>query len=140
MHHFFELILKHLASLVIDLIVHILLAVKIMLRALRKSNAYGTRNQRVRCCYTNQTSGFQIIRIVNLPSYFLERVVCPGKQLFFEASLDSQLEVHSGILVSAVLSDTIPCYRLALERVKAISDKHLDPFSINKTDARTVLA
>lgn len=111
-----------------------------MTRILEKSITCDVRVQRIRCCYTNPTTGFQIIRIVNLPNCFFERVVCPGKQIFFEATLDSQLEVHSGILVSAVLSDTIPCCRLALERVKVLSDKNLDKFRINKTDCKTVLA
>lgn len=111
-----------------------------MAKNLKNLNTCETKIQRIRCCYTNQTSGFQIIRIVHLPNCFFERVVSPGKQLYFEANLDSQLEVHSGSLVSAVLSDTIPCCRLALKRIKTVSDKHVDQFSIQKSDGKAVLA
>ncbi|HEY9872917.1 MAG TPA: DUF1830 domain-containing protein, partial [Candidatus Obscuribacterales bacterium] len=41
-----------------------------------------------------------------------ERVVFPGQRLVFEAVPDAHLEIHTGMMASAILSDTIPCDRL----------------------------
>lgn len=64
------------------------------------------------CCYVNATSKVQVIRIANLPDCYFERVVFPGQRLLFEAPLDAELEVHTGMTVSAILADKIPCSRL----------------------------
>ncbi|QUY45556.1 DUF1830 domain-containing protein [Acaryochloris marina] len=106
---------------------------------LEKPDISKETSQGLRCRYANQTSNFQIIRIVELPNFFFERVVCPGQQLVFEANLDSQLEVHSGSLISSVLSDTIPCCRLALERIKAKSNRDLDKYFSHKVTNDSVL-
>ncbi|MEO0759402.1 MAG: DUF1830 domain-containing protein [Cyanobacteria bacterium J06648_16] len=68
---------------------------------------------RVRCRYTNTTAQFQILRIANATSRFLERVVFPQAQVIFEAHQTDRLEVHTGNPISSILADTIPCYRLA---------------------------
>ena len=67
------------------------------------------------CCYVNATSQIQIARITNIPNWYFERVVFPGQRLVFEAEPHAILEIHSGMMASAILSDTIPCTRLALE-------------------------
>lgn len=66
----------------------------------------------IMCCYTNVTSKIQIARITNIPNWYFERVVFPGQHLVFEAIPDAQLEIHTGMMASAILSDTIPCDRL----------------------------
>ncbi len=70
------------------------------------------RSQVVCCCYVNATSKIQIARITNVPNWYFERVVFPGQRLMFESVLDGQLEIHTGMMASAILSDTIPCSRL----------------------------
>ncbi|HEY9620298.1 MAG TPA: DUF1830 domain-containing protein [Crinalium sp.] len=67
------------------------------------------------CCYVNATSKIQIARITNVPNWYFERVVFPGQRLLFEALPDALLEIHSGMMASAILSDTIPCDRLRIQ-------------------------
>lgn len=64
------------------------------------------------CCYVNATSQIQIARITNIPNWYFERVVFPGQRLVFEALPSAQLEIHTGMMASAILSDTIACMRL----------------------------
>ena len=66
------------------------------------------------CCYVNATSQIQVARITNIENWYFERVVFPGQRLMFEALPEAQLEVHTGMMASAILSDTIPCERLAI--------------------------
>ena len=66
------------------------------------------------CCYVNATSKIQVARISNISNWYFERVVFPGQRLVFEAPLEAQLEIHTGMMASAILSDTIPCNRLAI--------------------------
>ncbi|WP_016950592.1 DUF1830 domain-containing protein [Anabaena sp. PCC 7108] len=66
------------------------------------------------CCYVNATSKMQVARISNIPNWYFERVVFPGQRLVFEAPIEAQMEIHTGMMASAILSDTIPCDRLAL--------------------------
>jgi Domain of unknown function (DUF1830) len=67
------------------------------------------------CCYVNATSKIQVVRITNIPNWYFERVVFPGQRLVFEALPMAQLEVHSGMMASAILTDTILCERLRIE-------------------------
>ncbi len=67
------------------------------------------------CCYVNATSQMQIARITNIANWYFERVVFPGQRLLFEAVSDAQLEIHTGMMASAILSDTIPCSTLCVE-------------------------
>lgn len=64
------------------------------------------------CCYVNATSQIQIARITNVPNWYFERVVFPGQRLLFEAISTALLEIHTGMMASAILSDTIPCSSL----------------------------
>ena len=66
------------------------------------------------CCYVNATSKIQVARISNIANWYFERVVFPGQRLVFEAPIEAQMEIHTGMMASAILSDTIPCDRLAL--------------------------
>jgi hypothetical protein len=67
------------------------------------------------CCYINATNQIQIARITNVPNWYFERVVFPGQRLVFEAVSSGILEIHSGMMASAILSDSIPCQRLAVQ-------------------------
>ncbi|BAS58520.1 MULTISPECIES: DUF1830 domain-containing protein [Leptolyngbya] len=66
----------------------------------------------VLCCYVNATSQIQIARITDVPNWYFERVVFPGQRLIFEAIVTAHLEIHTGMMASAILSDTIPCSTL----------------------------
>ncbi|MBR8829116.1 MAG: DUF1830 domain-containing protein [Gomphosphaeria aponina SAG 52.96 = DSM 107014] len=66
----------------------------------------------VLCCYVNATSKVQVARIANLPNGYFERVVFPGQRLLFEAPPECQLEIHTGMMASAILSDRIYCNKL----------------------------
>ena len=67
------------------------------------------------CCYINATNQIQVARITNVPNWYFERVVFPGQRLVFEAVSSGILEIHSGMMASAILSDSIPCQRLAVQ-------------------------
>lgn len=66
------------------------------------------------CCYVNATSKIQVARITNIPDWYFERVVFPGQRLMFEAAETALLEIHTGMMASSILSDTIPCRRLMM--------------------------
>jgi hypothetical protein len=67
------------------------------------------------CCYTNSTPQIQVVRITDIPGWYFERVVFPSQRLIFEAPSGSHLEVHTGMMASSILSDTIACQELAME-------------------------
>ncbi|ELS03754.1 protein of unknown function (DUF1830) [Xenococcus sp. PCC 7305] len=79
-------------------------------------------NDSILCCYVNATSEIQIARITNIPNWYFERVVFPGQRLVFEAVSKAQLEIHTGMMASAILSDTIPCTRLSLNPPPTVTD------------------
>ncbi|MBD2243079.1 DUF1830 domain-containing protein [Nostoc sp. FACHB-888] len=70
---------------------------------------------KILCCYINATSKIQIARISDIPNWYFERVVFPGQRLVFEAPRKAQVEIHTGMMASAILSDKIPCDRLMLD-------------------------
>lgn len=80
-------------------------------------------SDRLLCSYINATSQIQIARITNVPNWYFERVVFPGQRLVFEAVAEGILEIHSGMMASAILSDRIPCQRLAIEDSQNTSKK-----------------
>lgn len=67
------------------------------------------------CCYVNATSKIQVVRISNIPNWHFERVVFPGQRLVFESMPQGLLEVHTGMMASAILSDKIPCVTLRVD-------------------------
>ncbi|PSN12040.1 hypothetical protein C7293_21905 [filamentous cyanobacterium CCT1] len=67
------------------------------------------------CCYVNATSKIQVARITNVPDWYFERVVFPGQRLLFETVPRALLEIHTGMMASAILSDSIPCDRLRVD-------------------------
>ena len=72
-------------------------------------------NESILCCYVNATNQIQVARITNIPNWYFERVVFPGQRLVFEAFAEGLLEIHTGMMASAILSDTIPCKRLCVD-------------------------
>lgn len=72
------------------------------------------RSGAILCCYVNATNQIQIARITNIPNWYFERVVFPGQRLVFESLPEAYLEIHTGMMASAILSDKIPCDRLCL--------------------------
>jgi hypothetical protein len=75
-------------------------------------------SQPILCCYVNATSKIQIARITNIPDWYFERVVFPGQRLIFEALPVALLEIHTGMMASAILSDSIPCDRLCIDQLE----------------------
>lgn len=73
------------------------------------------KKDKILCCYVNATSQIQVARISNIPNWYFERVVFPGQRLLFESVTEAVLEIHTGMMASAILSDKIPCTRLCME-------------------------
>jgi hypothetical protein len=87
------------------------------------------------CCYVNATSKIQIARVSNVPNWYFERVVFPGQRLLFEAVPAALLEIHTGMMASAILSDTISCLQLRVEAVD-----NLDAATASRLAAESVAA
>jgi Domain of unknown function (DUF1830) len=69
-------------------------------------------NNQILCYYANITNQIQVIRIENIPNWYFERVMFPGQRMMFEARPEGVLEIHTGAVAGAILSDKIPCYIL----------------------------
>jgi len=69
----------------------------------------------VLCSYINITNQIQVARITNVPNWYFERVVFPGQRLVFESLAFGILEIHTGMMASAIMSDSIPCDRLIID-------------------------
>jgi hypothetical protein len=78
------------------------------------------------CCYVNATSKIQIARITDVPNWYFERVVFPGQRLVFESVPDAHLEIHTGMMASAILSDIIPCDRLHIDEIAPTFEQVLE--------------
>ncbi|MFM2312051.1 MAG: hypothetical protein RLZZ04_1327 [Cyanobacteriota bacterium] len=70
--------------------------------------------QFILCCYVNSTAHVEVVRITNIPHWSLERVVFPGQRLLFNAPTSARLEIHTGMSISAIISETIDCQDLQL--------------------------
>ena len=66
------------------------------------------------CCYVNATAHTEIVRITNIPHWYFERVVFPGQRLLFKAPTIAKLEIHTGMNISSIASETIDCRQLQL--------------------------
>ena len=66
----------------------------------------------ITCQYHNATNRFQIVRIENIPCFFLERALLPGERYTFKASPQALLKVFSHEYIGACLSALIPCLQL----------------------------
>jgi hypothetical protein len=90
------------------------------------------------CCYVNATSKIQIARICNIANWYFERVVFPGQRLVFEAPLEAQMEIHTGMMASAILSDKIPCDRLAIHEENN-SEFHTESISTDTISTKSMV-
>lgn len=70
-------------------------------------------SRKILCGYTNPTSRIQILRISNVENWFFERTVMPHGSILFEAFREAKLEIHTSEMMSAILSDIIPCSELS---------------------------
>ncbi|MDJ0688490.1 MAG: DUF1830 domain-containing protein [Xenococcaceae cyanobacterium MO_188.B32] len=95
---------------------------------------HDTQNS-ILCCYVNKTSQIQIARITNIANWYFERVVFPGQRLVFETFSQALLEIHSGMMATAILSDTIPCERLCLQESKSSAHDKVSLSDDSKTDS-----
>ena len=84
------------------------------------------------CCYVNSTNQIQVARITNIPNWYFERVVFPGQRLIFESLPNGLLEIHTGMMASAILSDTIPCERLIIDLDLTVSNNNINQENISK--------
>ena len=75
------------------------------------------------CCYVNATAHVEVVRITNIPHWYFERVVFPGQRLLFKAPIIAKLEIHTGMSISSIASETIDCQKLQL----ASSDNFFTP-------------
>ena len=66
------------------------------------------------CCYVNTSTHVEVVRISNISNWYFERVVFPGQRLVFEAPPTARLEIHTGMAISSILSETIDCKELQL--------------------------
>lgn len=71
------------------------------------------------CSYENGTSSLQMIRIVNSPGWYFERVIFPGQRFLFEAPVSAELEVHTPQFGQTVLARIVPCDRLQVRQTSS---------------------
>lgn len=71
-------------------------------------------NKPVLCCYVNATSHIEVVRITNISRWYFERVAFPGQRLIFEAPVNAKLEIHTGMAIGSILSETIECHALQI--------------------------
>ena len=84
------------------------------------------RELQILCFYINTTSRHQIIRITNIPNWYLERIVLPGQRLMFYAPTEAKLEIHTSETVTAIVTDVIPCQQLSVTNAELMSS-HILP-------------
>ena len=84
------------------------------------------REFQILCFYINTTSRHQILRITNIPNWYLERVILPGQRLMFYAPTEAKLEIHTSETVTAILTDVIPCQQLSVTNAELMSS-HIFP-------------
>lgn len=68
---------------------------------------------KILCTYKNVSGSWQIIKINNIPNFDWEKTVFPDQTITFEASAEAKLNVFSANNITAILTDTIPCQKLA---------------------------
>lgn len=71
--------------------------------------------KKILCRYCNNSDHVQVARIENLPDEYFERVFFPGDRLVFKTFPHAWLEIYTGELCSALLSERILCDQLKIE-------------------------
>ena len=79
------------------------------------SSPIGATQELALCCYVNATAHVEVVRITNIPHWYFERVVFPGQRLIFKAPAMAKLEVHTGMSISSIATETIDCQKLQLK-------------------------
>jgi hypothetical protein len=97
-------------------------------------------SDQILCCYVNATSKIQIVRVTNIANWYFERVVFPGHRLVFESLPQACLEIHTGMMASAILSDRIPCDRLQVEEESDGEAVPAEPEAIDNSTIEEPLA
>ena len=64
------------------------------------------------CAYQNRTSSWQIIKIENVQNFYWEKAVFPGQTILFNTIKQAKLTIYSNDNVTAILTDTIACFKL----------------------------
>jgi hypothetical protein len=93
---------------------------------------------KILCCYVNATSKIQVARISNIPNWYFERVVFPGQRLVFEVLPEAQMEIHTGMMASAIISDTIPCDRLIIHESSTDEEEDDSSSEINSSQSNSI--
>ena len=86
------------------------------------------------CSYKNKTPTTQIIRITNIPNWYLERVVFPGEMLLFEALPEAVLEIYIGESARLILEDRFLCDWLKVKGTAYMTTERLHLYVRNKHD------
>lgn len=68
---------------------------------------------RLLCCYINFDRKIKMVRIINIPNWYFERVVFPGDWLLFEAPPEAELEVYMLRFSVVDLIEVVACDRLS---------------------------
>lgn len=100
-------------------------------------------NSLILCYYANVSHQIQVVRIGNIPNWYFERVMFPGQRLIFQSSPEAVLEIHTGAVASAILSDKIPCYVLrVIEEINAdeVEDEAEDDVQVRAVEQYPVCA
>jgi hypothetical protein len=92
--------------------------------------------QKVLCCYSNTTAHIQIIKIANIQDFFFERVVFPGQRLLFEALPTAQLEIFTGDVMQAIVTDRILCQNLCIPQPESTVFSGLEALTSGCTSPR----
>lgn len=66
--------------------------------------------------YTNPTNALQVIRIINVPNGYFEKVIFPKQRLLFETQPEAELEVYASHQGQAVLENKIPVVCLQVQQ------------------------
>jgi len=68
------------------------------------------------CSYVNPTCDLQVIRIINVPNCYFEKVLFPKQRLLFETQPNAELEVYASQQGETVLVKKIPAVCLEVEQ------------------------
>ena len=69
-------------------------------------------SQPILCFYQNTTDKIQVVKISNIKNCYFEQVVFPAEKILFEAFPEAELEIYTGSMISAVLSEKLICSQL----------------------------
>lgn len=71
--------------------------------------------QQIFCCYHNVTNHIQIVKIDNIPHWYLQHITFPGERFLFEAPCHAQLEIYQNTTDGKIACHSIGCDQLQVE-------------------------